>query len=251
MEKNFALPGFTEMTSKINAFQKENFDRIMKTVNETFGEKNPMKMFYPGKTADNTMPGNFSEFIDITEKMFKGMMEISTAMMPGLSNDDKNSMNIFTKNMPETSVQIMKKLLENLPEGTSWAYKEKINKVLDKLAVYNTAAIGFFSCTFIPVEEDAQIKITEIINQAKSVKSPQEIQDLCTKWLKIIEDGYKSLLKADRYKDILEKSFIALDEYRSATEELVLEIIQLSGLPINKKEEKPEEAKKKNAKKTS
>lgn len=224
MNNPFAFPGCSEMMSQINAFQKDHADRMMKTVNDAFGDKNPMVE-------------GFSEFSDTLQNTFKGLLDISKMVMPDLSQEGKNPFVLFVDHLPEIPAQIMKKLLEIPPVGITRPYQEKINMVLDKLALYNAAAMEFLYCTFVPVEEATRMTIKEIMKQSESMKSLEDSQKLYEKWLKLLEEEYQSLFKTDRYKHVIAKIMSAMGEYRAASRELVLDLIHLSGLPFGREVE--------------
>ncbi|MBU1171394.1 MAG: hypothetical protein KKD44_17715 [Proteobacteria bacterium] len=234
METNFVLPGFTEMMSQINTFQKENVDRMMAAMNEGLGGKNPMNIFSSEKMADYSMTGGFSDFFDIMQKTTRGMLDISRILMPALSGDGKNPMGMFMENLPEIPAQIIKKLLEIPPVGITRPYQEKINQALDKLGMYNTAAMEFLYCTCIPLEEATRMTLTEIMKKSDSVKSMDDAQKIYEKWLKILEEEYQALFKTDRYKHVLAKIMNAMGEYRAASRELILDIMHLAGLPFGR-----------------
>lgn len=231
MKKN-AVPGAIEAVSQINAFQKDRVDRMMKTMNEAFSEKNLMKMFCTEKFADKPLSCGFSEFLDITENMLKEMMEISRVNISVQPDYAKDSFAFFKEDMSETPAQIMNKLLKIFPEGITKLYKDKINIVLDKLAFYNTAAIEFLYYNFIPLEKTTQMILEDIRSLPEQVGDRRDTHKICQNWLKILEDEYQAMFNTDCYKNLLSKIFTAIEEYRSAARKMSLELIQLAELPF-------------------
>lgn len=166
MNKEFKIPGLTEMTSKINTFQKENMNRLTEAMHLVFGEKSPVTLFCPGKTEVNSMSGGFSEFLNTTESMLNDMIEISAIMMPGVTGDGKNLYAQFTENMPENQARIMKKYLEILQSGIKGEHKEKVNGVLAQLALYNAAVIELLARAIMLVDQGTQKTMNQLIKES-------------------------------------------------------------------------------------
>lgn len=234
MEQQYKIPGFSDFMTQMETYQKEAMEQMSKTMGEIFGEKNPMNIFNAEKLNENPVMGSVSDFLDIMQNTTKGMIELSEIMMPGLSKNGTNPMSSFFENLHELPGEIMKKVLEIPPVGITRPYQEKINKALDKLAVFNTAAMEFMYCTLVPFEEATRMTLKEIVKQSESVASLEDAQKVYEKWLKIMEAEYQSLFKTDRYKHVLARIISAMAEYRAASRELILDLIHLSGLPFGR-----------------
>ncbi|GAB6095822.1 hypothetical protein JCM14469_20750 [Desulfatiferula olefinivorans] len=226
MDTNDAVfSGWTEMMGAIGAFQKDAVDRMVKTMTDSLGEQHPMAMF--------VYPEGMSDLAEAARNTTRGMLEIAGMLMPGLDADGGP----FTENISEIPARIMKKLLEIPPVGITRPYQEKINRALDKLTGFHTAAQEFVACTCVPLEEATRMTLKEIVKQAEAVKSPQDIQKIYERWLHILEDEYQALFKTDRYKTVLARTISAMSEFRAAGRELMLDLIHLSGLPCGREVE--------------
>jgi hypothetical protein len=224
MDMNDAVfSGWTDMVSTIGAFQKEAVDQIVKTMQGSLGDHGPMGMFGASEGV--------SDLIDAAQNTTRGLLDIAGMMMPGLDAQGKFDGRLFSEKFPEIPSRIMKKLLEIPPVGITRPYQEKINKTLDKLSGFHTAALEFVACTCVPLEEATRMTLKEIVKQAETVKSPEDVQKIYEKWLHILENEYQALFKTDHYKTILARTISAMSEFRAASRELMLDMIHLVGLP--------------------
>lgn len=235
MDTPFTMPGLKAMMDQFSDMQKNNYESFKKNMNDIMGEKNPMGSFFTDKTSDHAMASVFSEAIDLMRNAAQGMMDVSEMLMPGLSADGQsNPEEFFNKHLPELPARIMKKLLEIPPVGITRPHQEKVNMALDKMAMFNSAAMDFLHSTLLPVEEATLFTFREIAKQSETLKSPEDVQKVYNLWLKALEKEYQNLFKTDRYKTVIARIFNAMGEYRSANKELVLDLIQMAGLPFGR-----------------
>jgi hypothetical protein len=118
--------------------------------------------------------------------------------------------------------------------GITRPYQEKINMALDKMSVFNSAAMDFIYCSMLPVEEATLFTFREIAKQSENLKSPEDVQIVYNLWIKALEKEYQDLFKTDRYKGVIARIFNTMAEFKGAYRELVLDLIQLAGLPFGR-----------------
>jgi hypothetical protein len=237
METQFTMPGFSEMMEQVTAIQKNSIEIAIKTVEKAMGENNPLSLFCFGSAMDNPVIAGCSEFMDIMQNAVKGMLGISELFIPvlnGNGNGNTNPLSFMNQNMTELPARIIQKLLEIPPVGITRPYQEKINHALNKMTMFHTAAMDFLYCTFLPVEEATVITFKEMVKQAETLKSPEDMKKIYDQWIKTLEHEYQGLFKTDRYKTVIARIFNAMGEFRAATRELTLDLVHLSGLPGGK-----------------
>ncbi|MFA6012214.1 MAG: poly(R)-hydroxyalkanoic acid synthase subunit PhaE [Desulfobacteraceae bacterium] len=235
METPFTMPGLKEMMDQFSNVQKNNYESFKQNMNSFMGDKNPMNMFFTDKMSDNALVSVFSEAMDLMRNTTQGMIDISAMLMPGLDGSGQaNPEEFFKKHIPGLPARIMKKLLEIPPVGITRPYQEKINMALDKMAMFNSATMDFLYCSMLPVEEATLFTFREIAKQSETLKSPEDVQKVYNLWIKALEKEYQDLFKTDRYKGVIAKIFSTMAEFRGAYRELVLDLIQLAGLPFGR-----------------
>lgn len=234
MTQTTAQPGLTDMFSQFTLFQKDAMKQMASSMNDVFGEKNPMATFCTATTGENPIVSGISEYLDAMQKSMKGMIDMAEIMMPLLTKTDMGSFSSFAESLPGMPGKMIKKILEIPPVGLTRPYQEKINNALDKWALFNTAAMEFMATTFVPMEEATRMTLKEIVKKSEAMRTPEDAQKIYEKWLKIMENEYQDLFKTDRYKKVIAKIFSALGEFRAASRELTLDLIHLAGLPFGR-----------------
>lgn len=239
MDTQFKMPGLKEMLDQYSEMQKKNLESFQKSMNDFMGGKNPMAMFFPDKSAgtvgDHPLASVFSEITDLMKNAAQGMMDMSQLLTPGMGTaGSMNPENYFGKQLPGMPAFVMKKLLEIPPVGLTRPHQEKINMALDKMAMFNSAATDFLHCTLLPVEEATLFTFREIAKQSASFKTPEDVQKAYGLWIKTLEKEYQDLFKTDRYKGVIARIFSSMGEFRGAYRELMLDLIQLAGLPFGR-----------------
>lgn len=237
MDTQFKMPGLKEMMDQYSEMQKKNMESFQKSMNDFMGGKNPMAMFFPDKGADTAgshpLASVFSEITDLMKNAAQGMMDMSQLLTPG-TDGSMNPEDFFKKQLPGFPAFALKKLLEIPPVGLTRPHQEKINMALDKMAMFHSAANEFLYCTLLPVEEATLFTFREIAKQSANFKTADDVQKAYELWIKTLEKEYQDLFKTDRYKGVIARIFSAMGDFRGAYRELMLDLIQLAGLPFGR-----------------
>jgi hypothetical protein len=235
MDSQFTLPGLKEMMNQFNEMQKKNVETFQKGMNDFMGGKNPMNALFTDKTANHPLTPVFSEAVELMRNAAQGMMDIYGLLTPGLSGEGAaNPEDYFRKQLPGIPAQILKKLLEIPPVGLARPHQEKVNMALDKMGMFNSAATDFLYCTLLPIEEATLFTFREMTRQSENFKSPEDVKKAYDLWIKALEKEYQELFKTDRYKGVIARIFNSMGEFRGAYRELVLDLIQMAGLPFGR-----------------
>ncbi len=236
MDTQFTLPGMKDMMDQIGDMQKKTYESYQKNMDTLMGGNNPMNMFFSDKAKEHPLASVFSEAVDMMRQAAQGMMDVSRMVMPDgtLNPGDPDA---FKKHATELPAKILKKMLDIPPVGITRPHQEKVNAALDKMAVFNHSAMDFLYCTLLPVEEATLFTFREIAKQAESLKSPEDVRKVYDLWIKALEKEYQDLFKTDRYKTVIARIFNSMGEFRGAYRELVLDLIQLAGLPFGREVE--------------
>lgn len=118
--------------------------------------------------------------------------------------------------------------------GLTRLYQERANTALDKFNQLQAAIGEFLEYLNAPVAKslkDVQEKIEE---QAKEGKLSENFKDYYNMWIRILEGHYMTLYKTPEYIDSMGRALRAVEEYKIARDNVLVDLLQFLPIPTNK-----------------
>ncbi len=138
----------------------------------------------------------------------------------------------------ETWVKFYEKEIQPLfkvPQlGLARFYQEKVNHTIDKFNLFQAALADLFQHLYVPVERSVQVMEQKIKELGKEGKLSNDFKDYYDLWIKTLEGDYSSLLKSPEYLQSLYRTLNALEEFRIARQDVLMDMLQMLPIPTNK-----------------
>lgn len=118
--------------------------------------------------------------------------------------------------------------------GLTRVYQERANTALDKFNQRQVAVAEFLHLLNLPVEKSIKAMQEKIEEQAKDGKLSENFKDYYNMWIKILEGHYMILYKSPEYLQSLGRILNAVDEYKAARDNVLVDVLQFLPIPTNK-----------------
>jgi len=126
----------------------------------------------------------------------------------------------------------------NVPQlGLSRFYQERMNQVLDKFNVFNTSLTEFLQLLSLPFEKSFQVMQEKIEELAKNGDLPEDSRAYYRMWVKILEGHFMTLFQSPEYNKVLGETMDALEDYLSARNRVLQDMLQSLPVPTRKEME--------------
>ncbi len=118
--------------------------------------------------------------------------------------------------------------------GLTRLYQERSNMALDKFNQMQVAVGEFLHHLNGPVERSVKAMQEKIEEQAKEEKLSENFKDYYNMWIKILEGDYMALYKTPEYIESMGRALRAVDEYKMARDNVLVDLLQVLPIPTNK-----------------
>ncbi len=118
--------------------------------------------------------------------------------------------------------------------GLTRLYQERANTALDKYLQLQTAVGEYLVHLGSPVAESLKAMREKIEEQARAGKLSSNFKDYYNMWIKVLEEGYSTLLKSPEYIASMGRALTAVEEYRIARDNVLVDLLQFLPIPTNK-----------------
>jgi class III poly(R)-hydroxyalkanoic acid synthase PhaE subunit len=118
--------------------------------------------------------------------------------------------------------------------GLTRLYQERTNTALDKFNQLQVAVGEFLHHLNGPVERSVKAMQEKIEEQAKDGKLSENFKDYYNAWIKILEGDYMTLYKTPEYIESMGRAFSAVEGYKVARDDLLVDVLQILPIPTNK-----------------
>lgn len=118
--------------------------------------------------------------------------------------------------------------------GLTRLYQERANTALDKFNAMQAAVGEFVNHLNAPVERSVKIIHEKIEEQAREGKLSENFKDYYNAWIKILEGDYMTLYKSPDYIDSMGRALRAVQEYKIARDNVLVDLLQSLPIPTNK-----------------
>lgn len=118
--------------------------------------------------------------------------------------------------------------------GLARFYQERMNLLLDKLALLKATGAEFFSLLNLPFEQTTRVMQQEVEKLAQQGKVPKQAKEYYNLWVKILEGHFMTLFKSPEYNQTLADLFIKATDFIVAKNEVFQDILQILPVPTYK-----------------
>ena len=118
--------------------------------------------------------------------------------------------------------------------GLGRFYQERAMHAADKLNVFQSALSEFLHVLYLPMEKSfksLQEKMTEMAQADEPMD--EKSKTYYNLWIKLLEGHYMELFKQREFIDTLEKTLGALEEYSSAKQAVVNDVLKMHAIPTH------------------
>ena len=123
----------------------------------------------------------------------------------------------------------------NVPSlGLTRFYQERLSQLADKFTVYQSSLSEFVYMFYVPIEKTTGVMQEKMEEMADQGELHDDFNTYYNMWVKILEGHYMTLLKSPEYLQVMNKTIIALTEYKEARNEVLYDILQKLPIPTNK-----------------
>lgn len=143
---------------------------------------------------------------------------------------DKNSFKTWTEIYEKEFKQILK-----IPKiGLAREYQERMAELADRFNVFQTTLAEFLYTLYLPIEKSVQIVQQAMVETAKRGDLGDDFKKYYKMWIKTLEGHYMTLFKSPEYTDILKKLLDAVEDYKIAREEVLMDVFRNLPMPTNR-----------------
>lgn len=118
--------------------------------------------------------------------------------------------------------------------GLTRFYQERMAGLLDKFNLFQGAMAEFMYLIYLPMEKSFKVMQEKVEALTKEGALPENSQDYYRMWLKILEGHYMTLFKSSEYTQVLGNTLNAMEEYTTARQQQLQDIMQMFQIPTNK-----------------
>ena len=118
--------------------------------------------------------------------------------------------------------------------GLTRVYQERVNQALDKFNQFQLVAARFLFLLYLPVEKSLRAMGERLEQLSKESCLPDDFKEYYNVWIKTLEGHYMTLFKAPEYTQALSKALNATQDFITARDELLTDVLKTLPLPTNK-----------------
>jgi len=123
----------------------------------------------------------------------------------------------------------------NVPQlGLSRLYQERVNQALDKFNIFSSALAEFLQLLSLPFEKSFRVLQEKIEELTRTGSLPEDSRGYYQMWVKILEGHFMTLFQSPEYNKSLGETMIALEDYISARNRILQDMLQSMPVPTRK-----------------
>lgn len=117
--------------------------------------------------------------------------------------------------------------------GLGRVYQERVLHAADRYNLFQAAYTKFVHQLYLPMEEAFKKLQEQVTQDAKSEKVEEDPKAYYFQWIKILEGCYMTLFKRPEFSQILGQTLGALNEYSSAKQAVVNDMLKQNAIPTH------------------
>ena len=124
----------------------------------------------------------------------------------------------------------------NIPQlGLTRLYQEKINRVADRLTIFQSTFAEFLRLLNLPISRSLTVMQKKLGEMAEKEKLPEDAKTYYQMWIKILEGHYMTLFQSPEYIQTLGKTLETMSAFSMAKNDVIEDM--LNSLPIPKQKD--------------
>ena len=124
----------------------------------------------------------------------------------------------------------------NIPQlGLTRLYQEKINRVADRLTIFQSTFAEFLRLLNLPISRSLTVMQKKLGEMAEKEKLPEDAKTYYQMWIKILEGHYMTLFQSPEYIQTLGKTLETMSAFSMAKNDVIEDMF--NSLPIPKQKD--------------
>lgn len=178
-----------------------------------------------------TLQSGWGGYSDLQKEWMEKASRIGKRMEPGKFEDiDKDLFKAWSEAYEKEFRQFL-----NVPQiGLTRFYQERMGQALDRFNLFEIAISEFMDLLNLPVEKSAKAMSEKLEEVTKKGELSENFEEYYREWIKILEGHYMILFKSSEYIQGLNNVLDAGENYSSAKNHLIEDILQSSPVATNR-----------------
>ena len=218
---------------------QKNFETGSKVFQSLFSSmSNPENMETLFKSAD-TLPDFLSS---LTRQTWDGIFDIQKKWMERLAKIGQETKAYSFEDIDQETFRTVREIYEKefrkflqVPSlGLNRFQQERMNNLLDRYTLFQTALSELLYMFYVPLEKTAAVMQEEIEQMAEKGELFEDFKDYYNMWIKVLEGHYMTLLKSPEYTQVMDNAIEANLQYVKAREDVMYDLLQKIPVPTNR-----------------
>ncbi|MEZ4528180.1 MAG: poly(R)-hydroxyalkanoic acid synthase subunit PhaE [Desulfobacterales bacterium] len=199
---------------------------------------NPEHMETLFKGAD-TLPDFLSS---LTRQTWDGIFDLQRKWMERLATIGQETKAYSFEDIDQETFRTLREIYEkefrkflHIPSlGLNRFQQERVNNLIDRYTLFQTALSELLYMFYVPLEKTAAVMQEEIEQMAEKGELFADFKDYYNMWIKVLEGHYMTLLKSPEYTQVMDNAIEANLQYVKAREEVMYDLLQKLPVPTNR-----------------
>ncbi|MFW6239945.1 MAG: poly(R)-hydroxyalkanoic acid synthase subunit PhaE [Thermodesulfobacteriota bacterium] len=118
--------------------------------------------------------------------------------------------------------------------GLTRFHQERVNDMMDKYNLFQTALGEFLYMFYVPIEKTSAAMQEKVEEMAEKGEIFDNFKDYYNLWIRTLEGHYMTLLQSPEYTEVMDKTIAQLAEYRSAKDKVMYYLLSKLPIPTNR-----------------
>jgi class III poly(R)-hydroxyalkanoic acid synthase PhaE subunit len=138
------------------------------------------------------------------------------------------------KSIRELYEKEFRKFLQIPQLGLNRFHQEKLNRLVDRQNLFQTALGEFLYMFYVPLEKTTGVMQEKLEEMAEAGELHDDAKAYYTMWIKILEGHYMTILKSPEYAQVMDNTIAAFVDYKDAREDFLCDMLQSLPVPTNR-----------------
>lgn len=118
--------------------------------------------------------------------------------------------------------------------GLTRFHQERVNDMIDKYNLFQTALGEFLYLFYVPIEKTSAAMQEKVEEMAEKGEIFDNFKDYYNLWIRTLEGHYMTLLQSPEYTEVMDKTIAQLAEYRGAKDKVMYDLLAKLPIPTNR-----------------
>lgn len=179
----------------------------------------------------------------MTQQTWEGFLELQKQWMDKASKAGQQTKAYNFEDIDQDTFKTIREIYENEfqkflqipPLGLTRFKQEKINILIDKYNLFQTALGEFLYLFYVPIEKSSAVMQEKIEEMVEQGEINHDFKDYYNMWVKVLEGHYMTLLQSPEYTKVMDNTIKSLVQYRNAKDDLLCDVVsQQLPVPTNR-----------------